>query len=145
YNLMIGERTSENIKIKIGSAFPLTEELTLDVKGRDLITGLPKTVTITSQEVRDALSEPVSRIVNAVKITLERTPPELSADLVDRGFILAGGGSLLRGIDKLLSKETGLPVHVADDPLTAVALGTGKGLQDLRLLRKIAIIPRLSS
>ena len=142
---MIGERTAEEIKIKIGSAFPLSEELNTDVKGRDLITGLPKTINITSQEVREALSEPISQILEAVRITLERTPPELSADLVDKGFIMSGGGSLLRGIDKLLSKETGLPVHVADDPMTAVALGTGKGLSDIRLLRKIAIVSKLES
>jgi rod shape-determining protein MreB len=145
HNLMIGERTAEETKIKIGSAFPLPEELTMEVKGRDLIAGLPKTVPLTSQEVREALSGPISQIVEAVRITLERTPPELSADLVDKGFILAGGGSLLRGIDKLLSKETGLPVHIADDPLTAVVMGTGKGLADIRLLRKIAIVSKFES
>ena len=139
YNLMIGERTAEEIKIRIGSAYPLEEETTLDVKGRDILAGLPKTVTITSEEIREALSEPLSAILEAVRIALERTPPELSADLIDRGLILAGGGALLRGIDKLISEETGLPVHIADDPLTAVALGTGRYLSDFRLLKRLAV------
>ena len=107
---MIGERTAEEIKLRLGSAYPLEKELTMEVKGRDLVAGLPKTITITSQEIRDALMEPVSRIVEAVRITLERCPPELSADLVDRGVVLAGGGALLRGLDKLIAEETGLPV-----------------------------------
>ncbi len=137
YNLMIGERTAEEIKIKMGSAYPLEQELTSEVRGRDLVAGLPKTVTISSEEIREALAEPVSQIVEAVRITLERTPPELSADLIERGVVLAGGGSLLRGVDRLLSEETGLPFHLADDPLTAVAQGTGKYLGDLKTLRKI--------
>jgi rod shape-determining protein MreB len=125
YNLMIGERTAEEIKMKAGSAYPLEQELTMEVRGRDLVAGLPKTLTITSEEVREALQETISIIVENVRVTLERCPPELAADLIDRGIMLAGGGSLLRGIDKLLAEETGLPVHLSDDPLSAVALGTG--------------------
>jgi rod shape-determining protein MreB len=142
YNLMIGERTAEEIKIKVGSAHPTGKDTTLEVKGRDLVSGLPKTLTITSQEVREALMEPVSTIVDAVRITLERCPPELSADLVDRGLVLAGGGALLRGLDKLISKETGLPVHVAEDPLSAVAEGTGRTLTELKFLKKVANLDR---
>jgi rod shape-determining protein MreB len=138
YNLMIGERMAEDIKIKIGSAYPLEQELTMEVKGRDLVAGLPKTLTITSEEVREALQEPIGTIVESVRVTLERCPPELAADLVDRGVVLAGGGALIRGIDKLLAEETGLPVHVADDPLSAVALGTGVVLQELGYLEKLA-------
>jgi rod shape-determining protein MreB len=143
YNLMIGERTAEEIKIRIGSAYPLDEELTMDVRGRDMVTGLPKTVTITSEEVREALSEPVRQIVEAARLTLEKTPPELSADLIDRGIVLAGGGSMLRGIDKLLAEETSLPVHIAESPMTAVVLGVGKGLDNIRYLRsRIAVSSR---
>ena len=142
YNLMIGERTAEEIKLRLGSAYPLEKELSMEVKGRDLVAGLPKTITITSQEIRDALMEPVSRIVEAVRITLERCPPELSADLVDRGVVLAGGGALLRGLDKLIAEETGLPVHVAEDPLSAVAEGTGKALQEIEFLRAVASTDR---
>ncbi len=138
YNLMIGERSAEEIKIKIGSAYPMEKETTMEVKGRDLVAGLPKTLTITSQEVREAILEPVSSIVESVRITLERCPPELSADLVERGIVLAGGGALLRGLDRLLAEETGLPVHVAEDPLSAVAEGTGKVLQEINYLRKVA-------
>jgi len=143
YNLMIGERTSEEIKIKIGSVYPLEQELTMEVKGRDLVAGLPKSVTVTSEEVREAMTEPIAQILEAVRITLERTPPELSSDLIEKGIVLAGGGSLLRGIDKLISEETGLPVHVSEDPLTAVALGTGKVLSEIRYLKKVTIIPKL--
>jgi rod shape-determining protein MreB len=125
YNLMIGERTAEDIKMKAGSAYPLEQELTMEVRGRDLVAGLPKTLTITSEEIREALQETISIIVENVRVTLERCPPELAADLVDRGIMLAGGGSMLRGVDKLLAEETGLPVHLSDDPLSAVALGTG--------------------
>ena len=138
YNLMIGERTAEEIKIKIGSAYPVEKETSMEVKGRDLVAGLPKTLTITSQEVREALLEPISTIVESVRVTLERCPPELSADLVDRGLVLAGGGALLRGLDKLLQEETGLPVHVAEDPLSAVAEGTGRALSELKVLRQVA-------
>ncbi len=143
YNLMIGERTAEDIKIKIGSAYKLEKEVSMEVKGRDLVAGLPKTITITSQEVREAMMEPISTIVDSVRITLERCPPELSADLVDRGLVLAGGGALLRGLDRLLAEETGLPVHVAEDPLSAVCEGTGKALQELKLLRSIASTERV--
>lgn len=139
YNLMIGERTAETIKIKIGSAYPLDEELTMEVKGRDLIAGLPKTVTITSEEIREALLEPIRAIVEAAKISLERTPPELSGDLIENGIVMAGGGSLLKGIDKLLSEESGLPVHIAEDPLTGVVCGTGKVLNELHYLRKVTV------
>lgn len=137
YNLMIGERTAEEIKLRIGSAFPLGKETTMEVKGRDMVAGLPKTITITSQEVREAMLEPLNTIIDAVRTTLERCPPELSADLVDRGIMLAGGGALLRGLDKLLQEETALPVHVAEDPLSAVAEGTGRVLSELEFLRKV--------
>ena len=137
YNLMIGERTAEDIKIRLGSAAPLTKEITMDVKGRDLVAGLPKTITITSQEIREAMADPLSTIVDAVRTTLERCPPELAADLVDRGIVLAGGGALLRGLDRLLREETGLPVHVAEDPLSAVAEGTGKMLQEIEVLKRV--------
>lgn len=139
YNLLIGERTAEEIKIRIGSAYPMEEETTMDVKGRDILAGLPKTITVTSEEIREALSEPLATILEGIRITLERTPPELSADLIDRGLVLAGGGALLRGLDKLISEETGLPVHVADDPLTAIALGTGRYLSDFQLLKRLAV------
>ena len=138
YNILIGERTAEDIKLQIGSAFPLEKELTMNVKGRDLVAGLPKTVIITSQEIREALLEPISTIVDAVRITLERCPPELSADLVDHGVVLAGGGALLRGLDQLIAQETGLPVHVAEDPLSAVVEGTGRALQEIEFLRVVA-------
>jgi rod shape-determining protein MreB len=125
YNLLIGERTAEDIKIQIGSVYPLEDELSMEVKGRDSVAGLPKTIHVTSQEIREALGDTTATIVDAVRSALERCPPELSADLVDRGFVLAGGGSLIRGIDRLLSEKTGLPVTIADDPLSAVANGTG--------------------
>lgn len=140
YNLMIGERTAEDIKINIGSASPLDEELSLEVRGRDLVAGLPKMISITSEEVREALEEPVRAIVDLTKITLERIPPELSADLIETGIVMAGGGSLLRNLDTLISDATGLPVHIADDPTTAVALGTGKILElESRILREISV------
>lgn len=139
YNLMIGERTSEEIKIKVGSAYPLEEETDIEVKGRDLITGLPKLVKVSSEEIRQALEAPIREIIEAAKVTLERTPPELSADLIERGLVMCGGGSLLKGLDKLIADETGLPVIVADDPLTAVALGTGKVLEEIKYLKKISL------
>jgi rod shape-determining protein MreB len=139
YNLLIGERTAEQIKLEIGNAFPLDEPVTMEIKGRDLIEGIPKTLTITDAEIREALAEPISLIVNAVRVALERTPPELSADIVDRGIVLTGGGSLLKNLDKLLREETGLPVSVAEDPLSSVVLGTGKMLSDFDLLRKISL------
>ena len=138
YNLMIGERTAEDIKIRLGSAYPMEKEITLDVKGRDLVAGLPKTIKISSQEIRDSMSEPLNTIVDSVRTALESCPPELAADLVDRGMMLAGGGALLRGLDKLLQDETGLPVHIAEDPLSAVAEGTGKVLTEIEFLRKVA-------
>jgi rod shape-determining protein MreB len=131
YNLMVGERTAEEIKIKIGSAYPLKDELEMQVKGRDQVAGLPKILTVRSEEIREAIREPIDSIVDAVRTTLERTPPELSADIVDRGVVIVGGGSLLRGLDKLLSKETGLHVTRAEDPMTAVVMGTGKYLETL--------------
>jgi rod shape-determining protein MreB len=139
HSLLIGERTAEEIKIEIGSAFPLEERMTMQVKGRHLIEGLPKTITITDEEIREALAETVNVIVDAVRVALERTPPELSADIVDRGIVLTGGGSLLRNLDKRLREDTGLPVAMAEDPLSSVALGAGKMLSDFALLRKLSI------
>jgi rod shape-determining protein MreB len=139
YNLLIGERTGEDIKIQLGSAYPTEEKITIEIKGRDLVTGIPKTMIITDEEVRDAIWEPISTIVETVKIALERTPPELAADIVDRGIVLAGGGALLRGLDTLLREETGLPVSIAEDPLSAVVLGTGRVLDHIDLLRKVSI------
>ncbi len=138
HGLMIGERTAEEIKIKLGSAAPVGEESTMEVRGRDVGAGLPKSVTLTSGEIRQALAEPVASIVDAVRTTLERCPPELAADLVDRGMVLAGGGALLRGLDVLLREKTGLPVHIAADPLSAVAEGTGRGLSEIEVLRAIS-------
>lgn len=138
YNLMVGERTAEEIKITMGSAYPTGEETSIEVKGRDLVAGLPKMLTITSEEIREALQEPVSSIIDVIKVTLERCPPELASDLVDRGMILAGGGALLKGVDKLIAEQTGLPVHLADDPLSAVAEGTGVVLNELNFLRRVA-------
>jgi rod shape-determining protein MreB len=139
YNLLIGERTAEQIKIEVGSAFPLDKPLTMEVKGRNLIEGVPKTITVDDSEIREALSECVSTIVNAIRVALERTPPELSADISDRGIVLTGGGALLKNLDKRIREETGLPVSIADDPLASVVLGTGKMLSDFKLLRKISI------
>jgi rod shape-determining protein MreB and related proteins len=142
YNLLIGERTAEEIKLKIGSAAPLEEELSLEVKGRDSVAGLPKTLHISSQEIREALTDTVNAIVDLVRNALERCPPELSADLVDRGFVLAGGGALLKNLDHLLSDATGLPVIIADDPLSAVAYGTGAVLENLASLLGEVSSPR---
>ncbi len=142
YNLMIGERTAEEIKIQIGTAFPLDAVETYEVRGRDLISGLPKTIEITSEEIYKALSDPVASIVDAIKSTLEQTPPELSADIMDRGIVMAGGGSLLRGLDHLVSEQTGMPVHLAEEPLLAVAYGTGRVLDNINILRKIIIHPK---
>ncbi len=139
YNLLIGERTAEEIKIAVGSAYPLREEQAVDVRGRDLVSGLPRTVRMTSAEIREALREPVAAIVDAVKQTLERTPPELSADIVERGIVLAGGGALLRGLDRLLAEETGMPVTLTDDPLSAVVLGTGRALEEIDALKKVLL------
>ncbi|MBF7083718.1 rod shape-determining protein [Desulfallas sp. Bu1-1] len=142
YNLMIGERTAEEIKIEIGTAYPLEKPETYEVRGRDLVSGLPKTIEITSEEIYKALSEPVSSILEAIKNTLELTPPELAADIMDRGIVMAGGGSLLRGLDRLVSEQTGMPVHLADDPLLAVAYGTGRVLENIDILRKVLIQPK---
>ena len=138
YNLLIGERTAEEIKITMGSAVEIADGSTMEVKGRDLVAGLPRTLTISSEEIRLALLEPLNAIVEAVRVTLERCLPELSADLVDRGMVIAGGGALLRGLDQLISEKTGLPVHVAEDPLSAVAEGTGIVLHEINFLRKMA-------
>jgi len=139
YNLLIGERTAEAIKMEIGSAFPLDKPLSMEIKGRNLIEGVPKTITIDDSEIRDALQDNVATIVNAIRVALERTPPELSADISDRGIVLTGGGALIRNLDKRIREETGLPVSIADDPLASVVLGTGKMLSDFKLLRKISI------
>jgi rod shape-determining protein MreB len=139
YNLLIGERTAEQIKIELGSAYPLKEELKMDIKGRDLVEGVPKTLVITDEEIREALAEPVATIVEAVRMALERTPPELSADIMDKGIVLSGGGALLRNLDQRLRDETGLPVVLAEDPLASVVLGTGRVLSDIDLLRKVSI------
>ena len=130
YNLLIGERTAENIKLEIGSAYPLEEERTMDVKGRNLLNGLPENLTITSEEVREALAEPLEKVIEAIKITLERTPPELAADIITEGIMLTGGGALLRGLDILVHNETGMPVKIAESPLDCVAQGTGKVLEN---------------
>ena len=139
YNLLIGTATAEDLKIKLGSAFPLENEIKTEIKGRDLVTGIPKTIEISDSEIREALKEAIAKIVDAVRIALEQTPPELSADIVDRGIVITGGGALLKNLDKRLSHETGLPIIVSDDPLKAVALGSGKVLDDLELLKKVAV------
>ncbi len=137
YNLLIGERTAEDVKIQIGSAYPMEKRTTMEVKGRDLVAGIPKTLVISDEEIREALTETFSTIVEAVKIALERTPPELAADIVDKGVVVAGGGALIKGMDVLLREATGLPITLADDPLSAVALGAGKVLADPKLLAKV--------
>jgi rod shape-determining protein MreB len=140
YNLLVGERRAEEIKIRLGSAYPMGgERRTMEVKGRDLIDGIPKTIVIGDDEIREALREPIMTIVDAVRTALERTPPELAADIVDKGIVLTGGGALLKGLDLLLRQETNLPITVAEDPLSCVALGTGKVLDELDLLKKVAI------
>jgi len=139
YNLLIGERTAEAVKIEIGSAYPLEKSKTIEVKGRDLVAGIPKTLIVSDEEIREALAETFSTIVEAVKIALERTPPELAADIVDKGIVVAGGGSLIKGLDTLLRESTGLPISLASDALSAVALGSGKVLGDSKLLKKVSI------
>jgi len=139
YNLLIGERMAEHIKLTVGSAYPLEKPLTMEVKGRNLIEGVPKTITIDDSEIREAISECVATILNAIRVALERTPPELSADISDRGIVLTGGGAMLKNLDKRIREETGLPVSIAEDPLASVVLGTGKMLTDFKLLRRIAI------
>ncbi|MGZ3424668.1 MAG: rod shape-determining protein [Polyangiales bacterium] len=139
YNLAVGEQTAERVKIAIGNAYPLDQVITMEVKGRDLVAGVPKTVVINSDEVREALQEPLNAIVDAVRVALEKTPPELAADIVDKGIVLTGGGVLLKNLDVLLREETGLPVMVCDDPISAVVLGSGKALDHPELLREVAI------
>ena len=139
YNLLIGERTAEQIKIELGSAFPLDKPLSREITGSNLIEGLPRTVAIDDSEIREALGESIATIMNAIRVALERTPPELSADISMRGIVLTGGGALIKNLDKRIREETGLPVSIADDPLASVVLGTGKMLSDFRLLRKISI------
>jgi rod shape-determining protein MreB len=139
YNLLVGERTAETIKIQLGSAYPLDRPLTMEIKGRNLIEGVPKTITIDDSEIREALSECIATIMNAIRVALERTPPELSADISDKGIVLTGGGALIKNLDRRIREETGLPVSIAEDPLASVVLGTGKMLTDFKLLRRIAI------
>ncbi len=139
HNLLIGERTAEQIKINIGSAAPLEQPMTMEIKGRDLIEGIPKTIEVTDDEIREALSDGIATVVNAVRVALERTPPELSADIVDKGIVLTGGGALLKNLDLRLKMETGLPVYMAEDPLSSVVLGTGTMLQETSLLRQISL------
>lgn len=144
YNLMIGERTAEEIKVNIGAAYPRMKEEWMEIRGRDLITGLPKNISISSTEIQEAVKEPVSAIVDAIKITLEKTPPELASDIMDRGIMLTGGGALLSGLDRLINEETGMPVNVAENPLDCVALGAGKVLEGIEneALRRVLISPR---
>ncbi|MBA2456455.1 MAG: rod shape-determining protein [Nocardioidaceae bacterium] len=139
YSLMLGERTAEEIKVGLGSAFPLPDEPQAEIRGRDLISGLPRTVTVSSAEVRQALEEPVHAIVDAVRTTLDKTPPELAGDIMDRGLVLTGGGALLRGLDERLRHETGMPVHVAEDPLHSVAMGAGKCVEEFEALRQVLV------
>ena len=140
HNLMIGDRTAEEIKIRIGSAFPLPSEMTMEVRGRDLVAGLPKTIEINSEEIRAALGEPIGMIVDRVKTVLEHTQPELASDIIERGIMLTGGGALLRGFDKLLAAETDIPVHIAEDPLSCVAVGTGRALDEFDAIRETYIL-----
>ncbi len=137
YNLLIGERTAENVKIAIGSAFPMETETEMEIKGRNLLNGLPENILVSSTEIREALAEPLSHVIEAIKVTLEKTPPELAADIIDQGITLAGGGALIRGLDKLINKETGMPVNVAETPLDCVADGTGKVLEDIEKLHEV--------
>ncbi|HZK52470.1 MAG: rod shape-determining protein [Actinomycetota bacterium] len=139
YSLMLGERTSEEIKMAIASAFPMPEETNAEIRGRDLVTGLPKTIVISAEEIRRAIEEPVNQIVDAVKNTLDKCPPELAADIMDKGIVLAGGGSLLKGLDERLKHETGMPIHIAEDPLFAVAVGSGKCLEEFESLKRVLI------
>ncbi len=145
YNLLIGERTAEEVKIRVGSAHlpdGKQDEETYEVRGRDLVTGLPRTLTVTAREIHDALADPIAAIIEAIRVTLERTPPELASDIMDRGIVLTGGGALLRGLDQRISKETGMPVHVADEPLLCVVRGAGRVLEELETLRRMVSSPR---
>ena len=139
HNLLIGERTAEQIKIELGSAYTLDKPITMEIKGRNLIEGVPKTIIVGNEEIQEALSECVATIMNAIRVALERTPPELSADISDRGIVLTGGGALLKNLDRRIREETGLPVSIADEPLLSVVLGTGKMLSDFKLLRKVSL------
>jgi rod shape-determining protein MreB len=136
YNLIIGEQTAEEIKIQIGSALSLAEELSMEVRGRDQVAGLPKTITLSSGEITEAIAEPLGAIVSVVKQTLEKTPPELAADIIDRGIVTSGGGALLRNMDRLITKETGVPCFVAEHPMACVALGAGKALENYHIMRR---------
>jgi len=133
---MIGSQTAEEVKLEIGSAYPLREEVQAEIRGRDMITGLPKTVVLSSEDVRDALEEPLVQIIDAVKSTLDKTPPELASDIMDRGIMMAGGGSLLQGLDERLRRETEMPIHVAESPLTCVAVGSGRSLEEFEVMQK---------
>jgi rod shape-determining protein MreB len=141
YSLLLGERTSEAIKLAIASVYPMPEELIAEIKGRDLVSGLPKTIHITAEEIRKAVEEPVNAIIDAIKSTLDRTPPELAADVMDQGIVLTGGGALLRGLDERLKHETGMPVHIADNPLSSVAIGSGKCLEEFEVLQRVLVSP----
>ena len=141
YSLLLGERTAEAIKMAVGSVFPTPEEMIAEIKGRDLVSGLPKTIHITAEEVRKAIEEPVNSIIDAIKNTLDRTPPELAADIMDKGIVLTGGGALLRGLDERLKHETGMPVHIADSPLSSVAIGSGKCLEEFEVLQRVLVSP----
>jgi len=141
YSLLLGERTAEAIKVAVGSVFPMPDELIAEIKGRDLVSGLPKTIHVTAEEVRKAIEEPVSSVIDAIKNTLDRTPPELAADIMDKGIVLTGGGALLRGIDERLKHETGMPVHIADNPLSSVAIGSGKCLEEFEVLQRVLVSP----
>lgn len=142
YNLMIGDRTAELIKTTIGSAYPVNKNESMEIRGRDLVTGLPKNIVITAEEIREALKETVNSIVDAIKYTLEKTPPELAADIMDRGIMLTGGGALLKGLDKLITEETDMPVSIAENPLDCVVLGAGKVLEEIETLRKVLLSPK---
>lgn len=142
YNLMIGERTAEGIKMRIGAAYPKPKEEYMEVRGRDLITGLPKNVQISSTEIAEALKEPINSIIDSIKYTLEKTPPELASDIMDRGIMLTGGGALLSGLDKLINEETGMPVNIAENPLDCVAIGAGKVLDEIETLKRVLISPK---
>ena len=142
YNLLIGERTAEQVKIKLGNAVPLDEKETMEIRGRDLVTGLPKTLPIRAEEIQEALGEPIGAILEAIKVTLERTPPELAADIMDRGIVMSGGGSMLRNLDVLINRETGMPVHLPEEPLLGVVRGAGKVLEEIETLRRVATASR---
>ena len=141
YSLLLGERTAEAIKFAIGSVFPTPEEMIAEIKGRDLVSGLPKTIQVSAEEIRKAIEEPVNQVIDAVKNTPDRTPPELAADIMDKGIVLTGGGALLRGLDERLKHETGMPVHIAENPLSSVAIGSGKCLEEFEVLQRVLVSP----